>query len=235
MPDIYDPLYVQQLFDEMAASYEQVNYLTSFGFSWRWRVQCVGQCGLKPGMVVYDLMTGMGECWPIILKQLSPEGHLKAVEFSRGMLAGAARRRSRYPSFNIMLLHQNILENELPGDSADSLMVAFGLKTLSPEQQQKLALEIKRILKPAGTFSLIEVSVPQNKLLGLVYMFYLKWIIPLIGRAFLGNPENYRMLGVYTERFANCGKTLEIFRETGLEVRYHEYFWGCATGISGYK
>lgn len=235
MPDIYDPLYVQQLFDEMAASYEQVNYITSFGFSWRWRVQCVGQCGLKPGMVVYDLMTGMGECWPILLKQLAPEGHLKAVEFSRGMLAGAIRRKERYGSFNISLFHQNVLENELPDASADSLIVAFGLKTLSLEQQQKLAAEIKRLLKPGGTFSLIEVSVPQNKLLGLVYMFYLKQLIPLIGRIFLGNPENYRMLGLYTERFSNCRKSLEIFRETGLEVRYHDYFWGCATGISGYK
>jgi demethylmenaquinone methyltransferase/2-methoxy-6-polyprenyl-1,4-benzoquinol methylase len=36
-------------------------------------------------------------------------------------------------------------------------------------------------------------------------MFYLKHIIPGIGRLLLGNPENYRMLGVYTEKFGNCG------------------------------
>jgi demethylmenaquinone methyltransferase/2-methoxy-6-polyprenyl-1,4-benzoquinol methylase len=41
------------------------------------------------------------------------------------------------------------------------------------------------------------------------------------------------MLGIYTERFGHCGQVLAIFREVGLEVTYHDYFWGCATGISG--
>jgi hypothetical protein len=33
MPDIYNPGYVEKLFDEMSESYERVNYITSFGFS----------------------------------------------------------------------------------------------------------------------------------------------------------------------------------------------------------
>jgi ubiquinone/menaquinone biosynthesis C-methylase UbiE len=37
--DIYNVDFVEQLFDEMAATYERVNDISSFGFSRRWRNQ----------------------------------------------------------------------------------------------------------------------------------------------------------------------------------------------------
>lgn len=54
--------------------------------------------------------------------------------------------------------------------------------------------ETKRILKPGGQFSFIEVSKPNNKLLKLFYGFYLGKLIPILSRLFLGNPEEYKML-----------------------------------------
>ena len=119
--------------------------------------------------------------------------------------------------------------------NADTVVSAFGIKTFSDEQKAILASEIWRILKPNGTFSLIEVSVPSNAFLKPLYMFYLKTIIPLIGSIFLGNPENYKMLGVYTEKFGNCQKMKEILENQGFTVIYHDYFFGCATGLSGIK
>ncbi len=61
--DIYEADYVRQLFDEMSESYDRVNYLTSFGFSQRWRRQCVEHALIQSGETVHDLMCGMGECW----------------------------------------------------------------------------------------------------------------------------------------------------------------------------
>ena len=66
-------------------------------------------------------------------------------------------------------------------------------------------------------------------------MFYLKHIVPLIGFVLLGNPSNYRMLGVYTSAFKNCETAGKRFVESGLCVEFKSYFFGCATGIVGYK
>ena len=52
---IYDPAFVRQLFDEMAATYGVVNLVSSFGFARRWRRQCVECVGIKDGAVVVDL------------------------------------------------------------------------------------------------------------------------------------------------------------------------------------
>jgi demethylmenaquinone methyltransferase/2-methoxy-6-polyprenyl-1,4-benzoquinol methylase len=109
------------------------------------------------------------------------------------------------------------------------------VKTLSPEGQRKFVEEIRRILKPGGVFGLVEVSVPEFTLLRLPYMFYLTTIVPIFGRLLLGNPDNYRMLGVFTSRFGNCRELGEVFSTNGFDVCYHRYFWGCASGVVGTK
>src|SRR5687767_11036397 len=93
--DIYEAEYVRRLFDEMSESYDRVNYLTSFGFSQRWRRQCVENALIEPGETVHDLMCGMGECWRYIGRMAGENGRVVAVDFSSGMLSGAARRRSQ--------------------------------------------------------------------------------------------------------------------------------------------
>lgn len=233
--DIYDVDFVEQLFDEMAGTYERVNYIASFGFSERWRRQFVRQVAIRPDMVVYDLMCGMGECWEGVAPYLLGNGRILALDLSSVMLRGAEKEREKFPHLEIVLSKQNALANSLEDASADCLICGFGVKTFSDEQKEILAAEIKRILKPGGVFSLVEISVPNGRLLKALYMFYLKRVIPVVGRLFLGNPENYRMLGIYTAQFQNCRNLQAILGRHGLETRYHDYFFGCASGVSGFK
>ena len=66
-------------------------------------------------------------------------------------------------------------------------------------------------------------------------MFYVKKVIPILGKMFLGSPETYKMLGIYTEKFENSKNVFDIFKKGNFEVEYVEYFFGCATGIKGVK
>lgn len=235
MMEIYDSDYVEKLFDEMARTYERVNYLSSFGFSHRWRKQFIQKIQPQAGMVVCDLMCGMGECWSSIAPYLAPHGRLISLDLSQAMLQGAKKQTAKYPQLDIQIIKDNALTNQLPDESVDYVICGFGLKTFTPEQQDVLAAQIQRILKPQGRFSLIEVSVPTGWLFQGLYMFYLKKVIPLVGGILLGNPENYRMLGIYTENFKNCQHMRSVLSHHGLEVSYHPYFYGCATGVSGFK
>jgi ubiquinone/menaquinone biosynthesis methyltransferase len=232
---LYDPDCVEQLFDEMAGTYEAVNYLSSFGFSRRWRHQCVGQAELGSGMVVADFMCGMGECWPAVVRRVPEPGHIIAIDFSGGMLRQAARRRERMDRVQVSLRKENALSCSVPAASVDAVFCGFGIKTLSASQQTAFAAEIARVLRPGGTFSVVEVSKPAGWFLCSLFMLYLKYVIPVLGRLMLGNPENYRMLGVYTERFGDCQEFRTTLEAAGLRTRYHRYFFGCATGVSGWK
>ena len=232
--DIYDPKFVEALFDSMSGSYSRMNYITSFGFSERWRRELVEQVAIEQDSVVVDLMTGMGECWKFILRN-SRSGKLIGLDFSIEMIDRARLNRARFANREIEILKEDVFRNSIPDQSADVVVSGFGLKTFNEAQLQQLAVQIKRILKPGGRFSLVDVSVPKSTVLRTLYMFYLKKAIPILGFLFLGNPESYRMLGVYTAAFENAKQVLVIFESQGFEVEYVEYFFGCASGIKGRK
>jgi ubiquinone/menaquinone biosynthesis methyltransferase len=231
--DIYQPSVVARLFDEMSATYGFVNVISSFGFCVLWRKQCVGHIRWRPGAVVYDLMSGMGELWPSMVRRLRPGGEILAVDISEQMCKHANAAAGVKAGVPIAIHQADVLDNDLPDASADVIISSFGLKTFSPSQQRLLAIQVRRLLKPGGPFSFLEISTPPNRLLRSLYLFYLHRLIPPIGRACLGNPDNYRMLGVYTQAFENVRGFADALREAGLEVRCHRHFFGCATAVSG--
>jgi len=235
MDPIYSFEYLRALFDEMARSYDRVNYLTSFGFSQRFRRQFVHRASLAEGLVVCDLMCGRGECWPFILAGIGPAGKLLALDLSPGMLAGARHRQTRSANANITVIEGNALATGLEDASADRVLIAFGLKTLGEEYRPRLAQELYRVLRPGGIVSTIEMSEPQGWRLRPLFMWYLKRVVPILGRVMLGNPENYRMLGVYTERFQGCLPVVEEMRAAGFDAELVSYFHGCATGVVARK
>lgn len=235
MKEIYEAQFVENLFDKMSSSYSKMNYITSFGFSERWRRQCVNEINIEKGKTVVDLMTGMGECWKPILKYSDTNSKLIGLDFSSEMIHHAEKRKEKFKNPSISILKENVFNNSIKSETADYVISGFGLKTFNDKQLKDLAIEVNRILKPDGQFSLIDVSVPKNKLLKFFYMFYLKRVIPLIGKLFLGNPENYKMLGIYTQKYKNSKKLYHIFKEANFEIEYIEYFFGCATGIKGIK
>ncbi|UTW62809.1 class I SAM-dependent methyltransferase [bacterium SCSIO 12741] len=233
--EIYDPEFVEDLFDRMSSSYARMNYITSFGFSERWRRQCIQQLDFSTSEVILDLMCGMGECWPQVLKRSPAHAQLIGIDFSAGMLRFADQAKIKYPNRKIETRRQNIFTNNLPDGSVDIIISGFGLKTFNDQQIQELAEEMHRLLKPGGQFSLIDVSTPHWSALRRPYLFYLKNIIPILGKLFLGNPETYEMLGIYTEKYGNSKQVEKRFTEAGFEVKYLDYFYGCASGIAGCK
>jgi ubiquinone/menaquinone biosynthesis methyltransferase len=233
--NIYNPEYVKGLFNRMSNSYERMNYITSFGFSIRWRTQF-----LKPfqsttdKIEIIDLLTGMGETWGA-LRTKFPNAKLTALDFSSEMLKNAKIKNEKHFDNSVLLLQQDILKSDLPSNYYDIVICAFGLKTFDAEQLKVLASETKRILKAGGQFSFIEVSKPNNKILKQLYGFYLGQMIPLIGRLLLGNPTEYKMLWRYADKFNNAKSAAEIFNSQGLKTNINSYFYGCSTGFSGFK
>ncbi|MCB1137333.1 MAG: class I SAM-dependent methyltransferase [Leptospiraceae bacterium] len=246
--NLHDPQYVAGLFDRMASTYGILNYITSFGFSERWRKQCVdslleagagisgpdqnGSAPWSEEAVAYDLMSGMGETWPSLCR--FPLKRIVAVDLSAGMCARARKAAAKYSS-DIRILCQDVFSGVLPENSADIVICSFGLKTLDPSQRRELAGLIYRVLKPGGRFAFVEISDPRSWWLRNLYIFYLKRVIPALGKLFGGDATAYGMLGVYTESFGDCRTFGSYLEAAGLSVSYLRFFSGCATGVSGSK
>ena len=180
---------------------------------------------------VVDLMSGMGDLWRSLATALPASARVVGVDISPEM----ARRTHREWHFPVEVRVEDVLEWQPESGLADIVVSSFGLKTFDREQQRRLAHTVAQLLKPGGAYSFVEISVPPYLLLRAAYMFYLKLVIPFVGRVLLGNPDSYRMLGLYTQAFKNANYFAGCLREAGLEAVTDSYFFGCATGVRGIK
>jgi len=232
----YDEEYVAHLFDQMGSSYDVVNLVSSFGFSEIWRAQCVRNLAIFQGAVVVDLMAGSGECWPYLRRRIEPRGKILSLDFSHAMCSRQKLRLTRFSGMDVKIFCENALTSSLSDKSVDFVVSAFGLKTLDDVSFGRLAAEMHRVLRSGGSCSFLEISLPKNALLRVPYLFYIKRLIPLIGRIFLKNIECYKMLGVYTEAFGSCeGAVVEHFRKAGFRVQMKTHMFGCASSIFATK
>jgi ubiquinone/menaquinone biosynthesis C-methylase UbiE len=240
MGDIYDPKFVKGVFDRCSDRYIAFSLICSFGFTERWRRQCVAAMPAPPAggakgydFKGYDLMAGTGEVWPHLLKRFDGIKSITAVDISSGMHRLALERLHAHRAHRIEFIEDDVLASDLPLESADFVISTFGMKTFNPEQHGRLAALIARVLKPGGVFSMIEASDPKGWWLRPLYLFHLRVVLPLIERIFLRGAQDFMMIGTYSTNFGNAAQIAAMLREHGLEVEFSKYFFGCATGIAG--
>ena len=235
--DIYDPVFVANLFDRCSSNYRWWSAVSSFGFVYLWRRQCVA--GLAPqaqsGSIAVDLMAGTGEVWPHLLRRFPDLGPITALDISHRMhLEAVDRLHSQYAD-RITHLEADALQTDLPTEFADLVVSTFGLKTFDAEQQAVLAAQIARILKPGGSYSLIEASDPKGWTFRPLYRFYLDRVLPQIERLFLKGAHDFSMLGAYTRNFGCSAHMADALRDAGLSATLRSHFFGCATSVTGHK
>jgi demethylmenaquinone methyltransferase/2-methoxy-6-polyprenyl-1,4-benzoquinol methylase len=234
--DIYDPNFVKGVFDRCSGQYITFSWICSFGFTERWRRQCVQMLPPREDSAVgYDLMAGTGEVWPHLLKRFPAIARITAVDISSGMHERALRRLHVHRAHKIAFVEQDVLGGELPPESADFVVSTFGLKTFNREQQERLARLIARGLKPGGAFAMIEASDPKGWPLRAVYLFHLKTVLPLVERFLLKGAQDFAMIGTYSTNFGDASHMAGALRAEGLDVRFRRHFFGCATSVSGRK
>ena len=234
--DIHDSGYVRDLFDRVAATYGYANYLASFGFTERWRNRCIDNLGrMAEGAVGFDLMCGRGETWTQLLRKHAGIAKLTGLDISPAMIEGARAQATRLGTAKVDLLQQDVFDNTIESGSADFVVSTFGVKTFDPEQLRQLAAQIGRILKPGGCFSLIEVSEPRGWFLRPLYMFYLRRAMPIIEKLFLGYSYGFSMIGIYVAQFGDCRELQQHLQAAGLTADFRSYFFGCASGLVGFK
>ena len=234
--DIYDPAFVKGVFDRCSARYIGFSYAFSFGFTERWRRQCVDAMPEMPANAEgYDLMAGTGEVWPHLLSRFPQIRAITAVDISSGMHQRALDRLHRHRTHKIAFVEDDVLASALPSGNADFVISTFGLKTFNARQHAQLARLIARILRPGGVFSLIEASDPKGWWLRDLYRIHMDVVLPVAERTLLKGANDFAMIGQYTKNFGDASAFAGMLEAEGLEVSFRPYFFGCASGVAGRK
>ena len=218
----------------MAQTYGAVNLISSFGFSHLWRKTCIESLAVQPGHCVADLMAGMAESSILVARSTRGIPTIHAFDFCPAMTAKGRKLTDRLKLPGISMQTADVLG--LAGEQVyDRVCVSFGIKTLDDDGQAAFAAVLHRLLKAGGRVALVEIHVPPIALLRWPYLFYLRHVIPLIGRLLLGDPDCYRSLAIYTEGFAQRDMMGEYLKKQGFAVQIRSLLFGCARLYVGEK
>lgn len=202
---------IQQMFDEVAPTYDFLNHLLSLGIDNYWRAAATSRARKLlrgvPSPRILDVATGTGDLADSMSK--IDGARVTALDLSPEMLAIA---RKKYPSIEF---HEGCAE-ELPfrDSSFDIVSAGFGVRNF--EDLKKGMREFNRVLKPGGHALIIEPMIPRTPLLRNLYLVYFKNVLPRIAGLFSKSTFAYDYLPHSVEQFPQAEAFTEILRESGF-------------------
>jgi len=119
------------------------------------------------GGSVLDLCTGTGTLLPLLQRKLGESGRVIGADFSHGMLT-AAKVKARDLK-GIVLTECDAASLPFANESFEAVTCSHAFYELKGETQAKALSEIVRVLKPTGTFLMMEHDVPTNPIVRLLF------------------------------------------------------------------
>ncbi len=230
--DKNEPETIQKLFGSIAEKYDRTNSILSFNLQHYWNKRLVNFVSQKQPEKALDLCCGTGEIgFGIVRKNLCETTFL---DFCPEMLECAKKKGKALPSDKLRFVQGDAQETKLEAEQFDSITIAYGIRNVqSPE---KCIKEAMRLLKPQGTFAILELTRPNNLLLRGGHNAYLKWVLPFLGKCSTQNKEAYKYLCESIQEFVDPETLKAMMLESGFtKTTVRPLTGGIATIISGTK
>lgn len=209
------PAEVREMFSRVSRRYDFLNHLLSMGLDIRWRNVAAREAkGLGEKDVIADLCTGTGDL-AFAMHYAAPKARVLALDFTPEMVFYGPKKAARKNVNRIQFGIADALKVPIADSSVAIASVAFGIRNVSD-----LAgglREMTRIIKPGGKVIILECTKPSG-IIGPLYMFYFKNILPLIGRVIAATAgDAYKYLPQSVQAFAGPQEMSVKMKEAGLE------------------
>ncbi len=219
---------VREMFNGIAPRYHILSL--NVDRLWWWRTARRFRAVLaRPDAVVLDLCCGTGDMTLALLRLRPADGApVLAADFSHQMLVrGAAKFAERDPAAaQAIAIEADALHLPLADDSVDLITTAFGFRNLA---NYRAGLEeFHRVLRPGGELGILDFSEPGG-LLGKLYDFYFRRILPAIGSRLSGVTGPYAYLPNSVQNFPAPAEMLGMMQAAGFgETSWTPYTFGVA-------
>ena len=224
-----------KIFDRIYKKYDLLNHLLSLGFDFHWRKKLSTLIGNRNGGALLDLASGTGDVLFSLIKHSGGFNKAVGVDMSFNMLSHAVRKSvKRGKSGDVEFILGDANSIPVKTGSFDIATMAFGIRNIS---DPVIALrDIHRTLAKDGRALILEFSLPGNRFLKRVHLFYLRYFLPVIGKLISGDVEAYRYLNKTIEVFPYGEKFVKLMEEAGFtECEKFPLTMGIVTIYKGIK
>jgi len=234
---------VRDMFTSIAPRYDLLNHILSCNVDRLWwrRAACsFAHILAKPDARVLDICCGTGDMAFALRKQAARRTEknypqILGVDFSHAMLERARAKSLNAASQNAPphWIEADALRLPFPDRSFNLVTSAFGFRNLADYDAG--LREIVRVLGPGGECGILDFGEPKG-LLGQIYRFYFKRILPRVGTLISGVRGPYSYLPSSVERFPEPQEMIARMERAGFrEANWTPYTFGIAGLYRGKK
>ena len=225
---------VREMFAQIAPRYDFLNHFLSLGFDILWcraAARVLREALRRPGSVAVDACCGTGDL-ALAFRRYSA-GTLIGMDFCPPMLARAKQKAGRGKRA-VHFVGADTLALPCRDSSVDLIAAAFGFRNLANYADG--LREMRRALKPSGTVAILEFSRVGWPIIGPLFRFYFRQVLPCLGGCISGNADAYRYLPESVAKFPDQESLAQAMREAGfVNVRYRNFSGGVAALHLGEK
>lgn len=204
---------VTKMFDTISGNYDGMNRVISFGIDIKWRKRLVAIVGKKNPKTILDIATGTGDLAINLVKTGAEE--IIGLDISPGMLeVGRKKIVGKKLGHKISMVVGDSENLPFNANSFDAITVAFGVRNF--EDLEKGLSEIYRVLKPNGTFAVLETSIPEKTPYRQGYNLYCKYIMPALGKLLSKDRSAYTYLSESAAVFPHGKQFNNILEKIGF-------------------
>ena len=217
---------VREMFDNIAPTYDKLNHVLSMNVDKLWRRHALQKIVDGTPQRILDVACGTGDFTISIAKAAAEGSAVIGADISEGMMAlvkGKAEKAGVGERITLQVADGEALPY---GEGAfDRVTCAFGIRNF--EHKEKGLAEFRRVLNPGGKAVILELSVPQNRLVRWAYDLYFLHVLPGIGGAVSGNRAAYKYLPASVHNFPSPSDFCRMMEEAGFRnVRCRTFSFG---------
>lgn len=226
---------VAEVFHSVAAKYDLMNDLMSFGIHRIWKRFTIDCSGVRQGHRVLDLAGGTGDLTAKFSRLVGEKGEVVLADINDSMLKmGREKLRNLGIVGNVSYVQANAEALPFPDNYFDCITISFGLRNVT--EKEKALRSMFRVLKPGGRLLVLEFSKPVLKPLSKAYDTYSFHILPRIGELVAQDAESYRYLAESIRMHPDQETLKGMMGDADFEnVTYHNLTGGIVALHRGFK
>ena len=225
---------VEQMFDNIAPSYDLLNRVLSLGVDTIWRTKAIKTISTPKPKHLLDIATGTADLAIEAHKQLSPN-QITGIDISHEMLeVGREKLAKRELSETIKLVKDDSENLSFEDNTFDVATAAFGVRNFG--DLDKGLAEIYRVLEPKGQLVVLEFTKPTLFPFKQLFNIYFKYFLPVIGKFKSKDSKAYKYLYESVQAFPDYDLFLKRMEGVGFEnCSYKKLSLGICAIYQGFK
>ena len=219
---------VEQMFDNIAPTYDKLNHRLSWDIDKGWRKKAIKALAPYKPQSLLDIATGTGDFAILATQMLHPQ-RVVGADISEGMMQIGREKVKALRLENVVMFEkEDCTHLSYNNENFDAVTAAFGIRNFADLDAG--LREMCRVLRTGGHLSIVELTTPVKFPMRQLFHIYSHTVLPVYGRLISKDTSAYSYLTKTIDAFPQGERMVEILKKAGFsDAKFKRLTFGICT------